>query len=112
MVFPPRWTVADHTFRPPYYHRNVMTEFMGLINGTYEAKQGGFVPGGMPHIALEISCWKEALSYPSDTPFSRNNTGSCAMVRRRFVYVSLIARTCAGCVRLLKCLGAPLARVV
>lgn len=45
-MFPPRWTVADHTFRPPYYHRNVMTEFMGLINGTYEAKQGGFVPGG------------------------------------------------------------------
>ena len=38
--------VADHTFRPPYYHRNVMTEFMGLIKGTYEAKQGGFVPGG------------------------------------------------------------------
>ena len=52
MVFPPRWTVADHTFRPPYYHRNVMTEFMGLINGTYEAKQGGFVPGGTPHISL------------------------------------------------------------
>ena len=46
VVFPPRWTVADHTFRPPYYHRNVMTEFMGLIKGTYEAKQGGFVPGG------------------------------------------------------------------
>ena len=49
VVFPPRWTVADHTFRPPYYHRNVMTEFMGLIKGTYEAKQGGFVPGGIAH---------------------------------------------------------------
>lgn len=52
MVFPPRWTVADHTFRPPYFHRNVMTEFMGLINGTYEAKQGGFVPGGTCHAPM------------------------------------------------------------
>ena len=51
VVFPPRWTVADHTFRPPYYHRNVMTEFMGLIKGTYEAKQGGFVPGGKAVLA-------------------------------------------------------------
>lgn len=48
VVFPPRWTVAEHTFRPPYYHRNCMgCEFMGLIRGQYEAKQdGGFLPGG------------------------------------------------------------------
>ncbi|KAF8065888.1 hypothetical protein HT031_002949 [Scenedesmus sp. PABB004] len=46
VVFPPRWTVAENTFRPPYYHRNVMNEFMGLIRGTYEAKQDGFLPGG------------------------------------------------------------------
>lgn len=42
----PRWMVAEHTFRPPYFHRNVMTEFMGLIQGAHEAKVGGFVPGG------------------------------------------------------------------
>jgi homogentisate 1,2-dioxygenase len=40
------WTVADHTFRLPYYHRNTMTEFMGLIAGKYEAKAEGFAPGG------------------------------------------------------------------
>ncbi|MCJ8745883.1 hypothetical protein PDJAM_G00135410 [Pangasius djambal] len=46
VIFPPRWGVADHTFRPPYYHRNCMSEFMGLIKGHYEAKEGGFRPGG------------------------------------------------------------------
>ena len=46
VIFPPRWMVAENTFRPPYYHRNCMSEFMGLIYGTYDAKQDGFVPGG------------------------------------------------------------------
>jgi homogentisate 1,2-dioxygenase len=46
VVFPPRWSVAENTFRPPYYHRNCMSEFMGLIKGEYEAKKGGFLPGG------------------------------------------------------------------
>eukprot|EP00252_Welwitschia_mirabilis_P024120 TRINITY_DN7032_c0_g1_i1.p1 TRINITY_DN7032_c0_g1~~TRINITY_DN7032_c0_g1_i1.p1 ORF type:complete len:464 (+),score=71.45 TRINITY_DN7032_c0_g1_i1:262-1653(+) len=46
VIFPPRWLVAEHTFRPPYYHRNCMSEFMGLIYGTYEAKADGFLPGG------------------------------------------------------------------
>ncbi|XP_037312125.2 homogentisate 1,2-dioxygenase [Pungitius pungitius] len=46
VIFPPRWGVADHTFRPPYYHRNCMSEFMGLIEGHYEAKAEGFQPGG------------------------------------------------------------------
>lgn len=47
VIFPPRWMVAEHTFRPPYFHRNIMSEFMGLIKGVYDAKEsGGFVPGG------------------------------------------------------------------
>jgi homogentisate 1,2-dioxygenase len=58
VIFPPRWSVAERTFRPPYYHRNCMSEFMvqgiffftkpyqGLIRGAYEAKKGGFVAGG------------------------------------------------------------------
>jgi homogentisate 1,2-dioxygenase len=46
VIFPPRWMVAEGTFRPPYFHRNVMSEFMGLVRGEYDAKQGGFVPGG------------------------------------------------------------------
>ena len=47
VIFPPRWLVAEHTFRPPWFHRNVMSEFMGLIHGQYDAKKGGFEPGGM-----------------------------------------------------------------
>lgn len=45
-IFPPRWTVAEHTFRLPYFHRNIMNEYMGLIFGSYDAKAEGFVPGG------------------------------------------------------------------
>jgi homogentisate 1,2-dioxygenase len=45
-IFPPRWLVAEHSFRPPWFHRNVASEFMGLIHGAYDAKAGGFVPGG------------------------------------------------------------------
>jgi homogentisate 1,2-dioxygenase len=45
-IFPPRWLVAEHTFRPPWFHRNFMSEFMGLIHGEYDAKAEGFVPGG------------------------------------------------------------------
>src|SRR5690606_17039798 len=46
VIFPPRWMVAEHTFRPPWFHRNVMSEFMGLITGAYDAKADGFSPGG------------------------------------------------------------------
>ena len=45
-IFPPRWLAAEHTFRPPWFHRNVASEFMGLIHGVYDAKAAGFVPGG------------------------------------------------------------------
>jgi homogentisate 1,2-dioxygenase len=47
VIFPPRWMVAEDTFRPPWYHRNVMSEFMGLVHGRYDAKPEGFQPGGM-----------------------------------------------------------------
>lgn len=46
VIFPDRWMVAENTFRPPWYHMNVMSEFMGLIYGQYDAKPHGFVPGG------------------------------------------------------------------
>ena len=47
VVFPPRWMVANDTFRPPYFHRNLMSEFMGMIKGVYDGKEGGgFQPGG------------------------------------------------------------------
>ena len=47
VIFPERWAVAEHTFRPPWYHMNIMSEFMGLIYGVYDARPEGFVPGGM-----------------------------------------------------------------
>lgn len=66
VIFPPRWSVQEHTFRPPYYHRNCMTEFMGLISGEYEAKKGGFKPGGAtlhsimaPH-GPDVQCFENA----------------------------------------------------
>lgn len=66
VIFPPRWGVADNTFRPPYYHRNCMSEYMGLIVGSYEAKEGGFKPGGAslhsmmtPH-GPDYACFEKA----------------------------------------------------
>ena len=47
VIFPPRWMVAEDTFRPPWFHRNVMSEAMGLISGAYDAKAEGFAPGGL-----------------------------------------------------------------
>jgi homogentisate 1,2-dioxygenase len=46
VIFPPRWLAGENTFRPPWFHRNVASEFMGLIHGAYDAKGEGFVPGG------------------------------------------------------------------
>ena len=46
VIFPPRWMVGEDTFRPPWFHRNVMSEYMGLVHGEYDAKSGGFEPGG------------------------------------------------------------------
>jgi len=46
VIFPPRWLVQEKTFRPPWFHRNCMSEYMGLIRGVYDAKEAGFVPGG------------------------------------------------------------------
>jgi len=47
LIFPERWSVAENTFRPPWYHKNIMSEFMGLIYGKYDARPDGFLPGGI-----------------------------------------------------------------
>jgi len=67
VIFPPRWSVSEHTFRPPYYHRNCMSEFLGLIVGSYEAKGNGFLPGGAslhstmtPH-GPDADCFEKAI---------------------------------------------------
>jgi homogentisate 1,2-dioxygenase len=66
VVFPPRWMVAEDTFRPPWFHRNVMSEAMGLIHGAYDAKAEGFAPGGLSLHNLmaghgpDVASWKAA----------------------------------------------------
>ncbi|EPS72524.1 hypothetical protein M569_02231, partial [Genlisea aurea] len=74
VIFPPRWLVAEHTFRPPYYHRNCMSEFMGLIKGEYEAKADGFLPGGAslhscmtPH-GPDTKTFEATLGVENDAP--------------------------------------------
>lgn len=89
VIFPPRWLVSEHTFRPPYFHRNCMCEFMGLITGEYDGKSGqGFVPGGaslhnrmQPHgpdqhafalaskVKLEPVFWDKGLAFMFETPY-------------------------------------------
>jgi homogentisate 1,2-dioxygenase len=66
VIFPPRWMVAEDTFRPPWFHRNVMSEAMGLIYGAYDAKTEGFAPGGLSLHNLmsghgpDLESWKKA----------------------------------------------------
>jgi homogentisate 1,2-dioxygenase len=63
VVFPPRWQVAEHTFRPPWFHRNVMSELMGLVHGAYEAKAEGFLPGGISIHNCMSAHGPDAVSY-------------------------------------------------
>ena len=66
VIFPPRWMVAEDTFRPPWFHRNVMSEAMGLIRGAYDAKADGFRPGGLSLHNLmsghgpDVASWRAA----------------------------------------------------
>jgi homogentisate 1,2-dioxygenase len=66
VIFPPRWMVAEDTFRPPWFHRNVMSEAMGLIHGAYDAKAVGFAPGGLSLHNLmsghgpDVESWRRA----------------------------------------------------
>ena len=66
VIFPPRWMVGEDTFRPPWFHRNIMSEAMGLIHGTYDAKAEGFQPGGLSLHNLmsghgpDVESWRKA----------------------------------------------------
>jgi homogentisate 1,2-dioxygenase len=66
VIFPPRWLVAEDTFRPPWFHRNVMSELMGLVHGVYDAKAEGFLPGGVSiHNCMtahgpDVATWQKA----------------------------------------------------
>jgi homogentisate 1,2-dioxygenase len=74
VVFPPRWLVMENTFRPPWFHRNVANEYMGLIAGVYDAKSEGFVPGGgslhncMSGHGPDAATFERAIAADTSTP--------------------------------------------
>jgi homogentisate 1,2-dioxygenase len=78
VIFPPRWMVADETFRPPYYHRNIMSEYMGLIDGKYDAKETGFIAGGgslhncMAAHGPDATAYHKAISSPLKPEYYSN----------------------------------------
>ena len=57
VLFRDRWMVAEHSFRPPWYHKNIMSELMGNIYGVYDAKPKGFVPGRHEPSQLHAAPW-------------------------------------------------------
>ncbi|CAI6006840.1 unnamed protein product [Closterium sp. NIES-65] len=86
VLFPPRWAVAEGTFRPPYFHRNCMSEFMGLITGMYEAKAEGFEPGGAslhscmtPH-GPDTATFERAVAEEGDSKPEQVHKGSLAFM--------------------------------
>eukprot|EP01083_Nonionella_stella_P154854 499480_1 len=90
VIFPPRWMVAEDTFRPPYYHRNIMSEYMGSISGSYDAK-AGFRPGaGSLHNVMQAhgpdAVTFEAASQAELAPVRYRNTDLAFMFESTFVY--------------------------
>lgn len=104
VIFPPRWTVAEHTFKPPYFHRNIMSEFMGLIRGEYDAKAGGFKPGGRGGAkTLEgMLCWHElvfvGLTLCGLALIHFDSMVCCGPCKARVSYVAIpLQRCCISC---------------
>lgn len=90
VIFPPRWMVAEDTFRPPWFHRNTMSEAMGLIHGAYDAKADGFVPGALSlHNQMsghgpDVASWRGA-SEAELKPHKIDNT-LAFMIESRWVF--------------------------
>lgn len=90
VVFPPRWLCMENTFRPPWFHRNVSSEFMGLIHGVYDAKSTGFVPGGaslhncMSGHGPDAATFAKALAADTSKPMHITDT-MAFMFESRFI---------------------------
>jgi homogentisate 1,2-dioxygenase len=80
VIFPPRWLAMENTFRPPWFHRNVASEFMGLITGVYDAKAEGFAPGGaslhncMTGHGPDATSFEQAVSADTSKPHQIRDT--------------------------------------
>jgi homogentisate 1,2-dioxygenase len=91
VIFPPRWLAMQNTFRPPWFHRNVANEFMGLLRGVYDAKSAGFVPGGsslhncMSGHGPDAATFEQALMADTSVPVHITDT-MAFMFESRFVF--------------------------
>ncbi|HMD73000.1 MAG TPA: homogentisate 1,2-dioxygenase domain-containing protein, partial [Steroidobacteraceae bacterium] len=91
VVFPPRWLAMEHTFRPPWFHRNVASEYMGLITGVYDAKSEGFVPGGaslhncMSGHGPDAATFERAIAADTTRPVHLGGTMAFMFESRRII---------------------------
>jgi homogentisate 1,2-dioxygenase len=97
VLFPPRWQAMQNTFRPLWFHRNVASEFMGLIHGTYDAKGAGFTPGGsslhncMSGHGPDAEAFEAAVRDNTDTPRYLSNTMAFMFETRTVIRPTLSA---------------------
>ena len=91
VIFPPRWLVMEHSFRPPWFHRNIASEFMGLVHGEYDAKATGFVPGGaslhncMSGHGPDDATFDKASTSDTTVPHKVGNTMAFMFETRRII---------------------------
>src|SRR5271165_3507813 len=91
VVFPPRWLAMEHSFRPPWFHRNVASEYMGLITGVYDAKSEGFVPGGaslhncMSGHGPDAATFERAIAADTTRPVHLGGTMAFMFESRRII---------------------------
>lgn len=99
VIFPPRWLAAENTFRPPWFHRNVAAEFMGLIHGEYDAKEGGFLPGGaslhgcMTGHGPDAATFEKASNINTSAPQKVDNTMAFMFETRNMIKPTKAALT-------------------
>jgi homogentisate 1,2-dioxygenase len=92
VIFPPRWLAMENTFRPPWFHRNVASEFMGLIHGVYDAKAAGFQPGGaslhncMSAHGPDATTFERASLADTSRPEKVTDTMAFMFETRRFIW--------------------------